>query len=258
MFCRPLAPLLGSEAPPPSHMDLLVPHMREVRGLDLVVVKPPAEIALHELVEELDVLGQRLRQLLGGAVDVGHRDAAHELAVVERVAHGRVEPRREVRVLDALPEAEEAGHRLNERGGLGAEDDGQLADGVAARAVQLDLVLDGRAVFVFERALQRHAVGVRREEGHEVARWRHELLDRGEDVVDAAFGSGVVDVLGEDLVDEVGAVGAHTVRQRVDLAHDLVVQHQAVKCFFHCKTSMRPRRSSSRCVVGAPTLRMRL
>ena len=46
--------------------------------------------------------------------------------------------------------------------------------------------------------------------------------------------------------------------QRVDLAHDLVVQHQAVKCFFHCKTSMRPRRSSSRCVVGAPTLKMRL
>ena len=210
-------------------------HVGVIGCLDPLGVQPPGEIVLHELVEELDILRDRAGQLLGRAVAVGRAEAADELAVVESVADLHARRRGEVQILDALPEAEEVRHRADQRRALGAEDDAQLADRILAAAIQLDLVLDGRAVLVLQRAFQRHRQAVGREEGHQLPRGGHELFDGAEHVVDAPLGRGVVHVLGQNLVDEVRAVGAQRVSQGVDLPHDLVVEHQAVECFFHGK-----------------------
>ena len=224
-----------------SNMDLRASHVREVGGLDFVRVQPPAQVVLEQSVEKLDVLGQGRGELLARAVVVGHGDAAHEFAVIQGVVDLRAGGGPEVRVLDLLPEAEELGHGLDEPGGLRAEDHAQLADGLSPAAVQLHLVLDRGAVLVLQRAFERHGKAVRREEGHQIARGAHQLLDGGEHVVDAALGRGIVHILGQDLVDEVGAVGAHAVGQRVHLPHDLVVEHQAVEGLFHSGSSFRKR-----------------
>ena len=196
-------------------------------------VQPPAQVVFEQPVEELDVLGQGRGQLVARAVVIGHGDRAHELAVVEGVFDLRAGQGAQVRVLDLLPQAEEIGHGLDQPGGLGAEDHAQLADGLSSAAVQLHLILDRGAVLVFQRALERHGEAVGREEGHQIPRRAHQLLDGGEHIVDPPLRRGVVHVLGQDLVDEVGAVGAHAVGQRVHLPHDLVVEHQAVQCLFH-------------------------
>ena len=136
--------------------------------------------------------------------------------------------RRAVRGLDLLPEAEKLRHALQQLRRLGAEDDGQLAEPLLLVAVERDLVLDRRAVLVLEAALERHARRVRREKRHQVARRRDELLDLVEDVLDAALRRHDRGIVGKDLIDECRAVRAHAVGHAVDLAHDLLVEHEAV------------------------------
>ena len=133
-----------------------------------------------------------------------------------------------MRVLDLLPEAEKLRHALQQLRRLGAEDNGQLAEALLLVAVERDLVLDRRAVLVLQAALERHARRVRREKRHQVARRRDELLDLVEDVLDAALRRHDRGVVGKDLVDECRAVRAHAVGHAVDLAHDLLVEHEAV------------------------------
>ena len=95
-------------------------------------------------------------------------------------------------------------------------------------AVERDLVLDRRAVLVLQAALERHARRVRREKRHQVARRRDELLDLVEDVLDAALRRHDRGIVGKNLIDECRAVRAHAVSHAVDLAHDLLVEHEAV------------------------------
>ena len=89
-------------------------HVGEVGGLHLVRVEAAGEIVFHQLVKELDVLGERRSQLISRAVAVRRGDAAHELAVVQGVFDARAGERIEVRVLDLLPEPEELRHALDQ------------------------------------------------------------------------------------------------------------------------------------------------
>ena len=203
------------------------------------------EVALHQPVEELDILGDRPGQLLGRAVPIRDGHAPQELAVIEGVLDPRPGGGIKVRVLDPLPEAEKLRHGLDQGGRLGAEHHRQLPDGLPPAAVELHLVFHRGAVFVFQRAFQRHGEAVRRKEGHQLPAGAQELLDGGEHVVDAPLRRGVAHVLRQDLVDEAGAVGAHPVGHGVHLPHDLVVEHQAVQCLFH-RNSFLSRGAASR------------
>ena len=136
-------------------------------------------------------------------------------------------------VLDLLPQPEKLRHRLQQRRRLRAENDRQLAERVRRVVQQRHLVFHRRPVLVFETALERHRHRVRHEKRHQLARRRHHLLDRVENALDAPLRRDDRGVVREDLVDERGAVRAHLMRQRVDLAHDLLVEHQTVQCFFH-------------------------
>ena len=220
------------------NVDLGLGHMGIIGGLHLVGVQPSAQIALHQLVKELDILGQGTGQLLGRAVPVGHRDAAQELAVIQGVFDPRPGEGGQVGILDPLPQAEEGRHGLDQRGGLSAEHHRELADGLLPAAVELHLIFYRGPVFVFQRALQRHGEGVGREEGHQLPGGAEQLLDGGEHVVDAPLRGGVAHVLGQDLIDEAGAVGANPVGHGVHLPDHLVVEHQAVQGLFHRRSSL--------------------
>ena len=203
-------------------------HVGVVGGLDLVRVEPAGEMILHESVKERDILRERRGKLLRGAVLIRRGKAPDKFAVVEGVAVLRARAGGEVQVLDVLPQPEKLRHGVDERRGLGAEHHRKLADVLSSAAVQLHLVLDGGAVFVLQRAFERHGKAVGREKRHQLARGPHQLVDGGENIVYPPLRRGVVHILREDLVDEVRAVGPHAVGQRVDLAHNLVVEHQAV------------------------------
>ena len=190
-----------------------------------MVVETSGEVGLHQLIEELDVFRQGGGELVRGAVPVGRGDGADKLPVVQGVVDLRPGERFQMCVLNALPEAEEFGHRLDQRHGLGAEYDRELPDGLLRPAVKLHLVLDGGTVLVLQRAFERHRQAVRREEGHQLPRGLHQRVDRGEHVVDPPLRRGIIDVLGEDLIDQRRAVRARAVGQTVNLAHDLVVEH---------------------------------
>ncbi len=200
--------------------------LRAVERLDLGRGVLPGEVCLHEPVEQLHVVRDRAGNLLARVVVIRReRERAHELAVVQcviRLYAGQV------RVLDLLPEAEKLRHALQQLRRLGAEDDGQLAEPLLLVAVERDLVLDRRAVLVLQAALERHARRVRREKRHQVARRRDELLDLVENVLDAALRRHDRGIVGKDLIDECRAVRAHAVSHAVDLAHDLLVEHEAV------------------------------
>ena len=200
--------------------------LRAVERLDLRRGVLPGEVCLHEPVKQLHVVRDRAGNLLARVVVIGRqRERAHELAVVQRVIRLHAG---QVRVLDLLPEAEKLRHALQQLRRLGAEDDGQLAEPLLLVAVERDLVLDRRAVLVLQAALERHARRVRREKRHQVARRRDELLDLVEDVLDAALRRHDRGIVGKDLIDECRAVRAHAVGHAVDLAHDLLVEHEAV------------------------------
>ena len=197
-----------------------------VERLDLGRGVLPGEVGLHEPVEQLHVVRNRAGNLLARVVVVRReRERAHKLAVVQRVIRFHAG---QVRVLDLLPEAEKLRHALQQLRRLGAEDDGQFAEPLLLVAVERDLVLDRRAVLVLEAALERHARRVRREKRHQVARRRDELLDLVENILDAALRRHDRGVVGKDLVDECRTVRAHAVGHAVDLAHDLLVEHEAV------------------------------
>ena len=142
-----------------------------------------------------------------------------------------------MRIFDTLPEPEKLRHRADERFGLRAEEHRQLADGVFVAAVQLQLILDRRAVFILQRAFERHRAAVRREKRHKLARGADELLERGENVVDAALRRRIVHIFGEDLIDEIRPARPQPVRERVHLADDLLVEHQTVQCLFQKEPS---------------------
>ena len=79
------------------------------------------------------------------------RERAHELPVVQGILRLHTG---QVRILDLLPEAEKLRHALQQRRRLGAEDHGQLTEPLLLVAVERDLVLDRRAVLIFEAALE--------------------------------------------------------------------------------------------------------
>ena len=196
-------------------------------------VEASAEVALHQPVKELDVLGEGPGQLLGAAVPIRHGDGAEELPVIEGVVDPRSGDRRQVGVLDPLPQAEELGHGLDQAHGLGPKQHRQLPDGLLPAAVELHLVFYRGPVFVFQGAFQRHAGGIGRKEGHQVPAGTQQLLDGAQHIVDPPLRRGVAHIFRQDLVDKAGAVGTHSVGHGVHLPHHLVVQHQTVQCLFH-------------------------
>ena len=200
--------------------------LRAVERFDLRRGVLPGKVCLHEPVKQLHVVRDRAGNLLARVVVIRReRERAHELAVVQcviRLYAGQV------RVLDLLPEAEKLRHALQQRGRLGAEDHGQLAEPLLLVAVERDLILDRRAVLIFEAALEGHTRRMRGEKRHKVTRRGDELLDLMENTLDAALRRHDRGVVGEDLVDQRRAVRAHAVGHAVDLAHDLFVEHEAV------------------------------
>ena len=197
-----------------------------VERLDLRRGILPGEVGLHEPVEQLHVVRNRAGDLLTRVVVVRReRERAHKLAVVQRVIRLHAG---QVRILDLLPEAEKLRHALQQLRRLGAENNGQFAEALLLVAVERDLVLDRRAVLVLEAAFERHARRVRREKRHQVARRCDELLDLVENILDAALRRHDRGVVGKNLVDECRTVRAHAVGHAVDLAHDLLVEHEAV------------------------------
>ena len=209
-------------------MDGGVEHLGVVGSLHLMGIDPAAEPCLHEFVEELDIFRKGGGQLIGRAVVIGRSDATGEAPVVERIVLTAPGQRSEMSVFYALPETEKLGHGRDEGGGLGSEDDGQLADRLFFTAVELNLIFHRGAIFIFKRALKRHTEAVGGEEGNQLRAGTDEPLHGGENVVNAALGRCIVYVFGENLIDQRRTIRPQTVSQQVNFPDDFVVEHQAV------------------------------
>ena len=209
-----------------SDKDLRALLLGTVERLDLGRGIFAREVRLHEPVEQLHVVRDRAGDLLARVVVIRRqRERAHELSVVQGILRLHTG---QVRILDLLPEAEKLRHALQQRRRLGAEDHGQLTEPLLLVAVERDLILDRRAVLIFEAALEGHTRRMRGEKRHKVTRRGDELLDLMENTLDAALRRHDRGIVGEDLVDQRRAVRAHAVGHAVDLAHDLFVEHEAV------------------------------
>ena len=83
-------------------------------------------------------------------------------------------------------------------------------------------------VLVFETGAHRHTLCVGSKLGNQLAGGGKKLLYAAEYIVDLLLRGLHFDPLGEDHVDEVGTVGARFVGKTVDLAHDILREHETV------------------------------
>ena len=115
-----------------------------------------------------------------------------------------------------------------------AEDHGQPARGFMGSAEHLQLVFYGGPVFIGQGAFHGHGQLMGIDEGHDAGELLvHQAFDLAEHGADTHFRRSDRQELGQDLVHQIGTVGALFGGQPVHPFHQLVQKHQAVQTFMH-------------------------
>ena len=139
----------------------------------------------------------------------------------------------DIPLLDLREAVEKGVQQLDERLGLGAGHDFQLAQLAFAVQRELHRVLDGGVILDAQRAADaEHAVRPLRLHLKRLEAAQHRD-QRIKDILAALFRGNQRDIFRQHLVDQVGPAGPKRVGCAVDLRHHIVAEHQAVYAFAH-------------------------